>query len=102
MAKRLGRSHGRPKTPKTSKPDRADCTATAGIAATVSETGLSEALRLERPLGLVRDGSDTKPTPKCDRIISSALNVKVKKFNKARVNGGSNYDSLKVAKCLVV
>ncbi len=25
-----------------------------------------------------------------------ALNVKVKKFNQARVNGGSNYDSLKV------
>ncbi|CAN7110950.1 unnamed protein product [Brassica rapa subsp. narinosa] len=32
----------------------------------------------------------------------SALNVKVKKFNQARVNGGSNYDSLKVAKCLVI
>uniref|UniRef100_M8CNM9 Uncharacterized protein n=1 Tax=Aegilops tauschii TaxID=37682 RepID=M8CNM9_AEGTA len=31
-----------------------------------------------------------------------ALNVKVKKFNQARVNGGSNYDSLKVAKCLVL
>jgi len=26
----------------------------------------------------------------------------VKKFNQARVNGGSNYDSLKVAKCLVI
>jgi len=23
-------------------------------------------------------------------------------FNQARVNGGSNYDSLKVAKCLVI
>ena len=33
--------------------------------------------------------------------VPSALNVKVKKFNQARVNGGSNYDSLKVAKCLV-
>ena len=32
----------------------------------------------------------------------SALNVKVKKFIEARVNGGSNYDSLKVAKCLVI
>ncbi|KAK7384706.1 hypothetical protein VNO78_30407 [Psophocarpus tetragonolobus] len=31
-----------------------------------------------------------------------ALNVKVKKFNQAWVNGGSNYDSLKVAKCLVI
>ncbi|KAK7298095.1 hypothetical protein VNO77_47277 [Canavalia gladiata] len=31
-----------------------------------------------------------------------ALNVKVKKFNQARVNGGSNYDSLRVAKCLVI
>ena len=31
-----------------------------------------------------------------------SLNVKVKKFNQARVNGGSNYDSLKVAKCLVL
>jgi hypothetical protein len=26
----------------------------------------------------------------------------VKKFDQARVNGGSNYDSLKVAKCLVI
>ena len=25
----------------------------------------------------------------------------MEKFNQARVNGGSNYDSLKVAKCLV-
>ncbi|GJY02022.1 hypothetical protein Tco_0360174 [Tanacetum coccineum] len=30
-----------------------------------------------------------QPTQNC------ALNVKVKKFNQARVNGGSNYDSLK-------
>ena len=29
-------------------------------------------------------------------FLPSALNVKVEKFNKARVNGGSNYDSLKV------
>ena len=29
------------------------------------------------------------------------MNVKVKKFNEALVNGGSNYDSFKVAKCLV-
>ena len=27
---------------------------------------------------------------------------KNQKFNQARVNGGSNYDSLKVAKCLVI
>ena len=33
-------------------------------------------------------------------FLPSALNVKVKKFNYARVNGGSIYDSLKVAKCL--
>jgi hypothetical protein len=26
----------------------------------------------------------------------------VEKFEQARVNGGSNYDSLKVAKCLVI
>ena len=26
----------------------------------------------------------------------------LKKFNQARVNGGSNYDSLEVAKCLVI
>ncbi|KAK8621541.1 hypothetical protein V6N13_080974 [Hibiscus sabdariffa] len=38
----------------------------------------------------------------CNVISASALNVKVKKFNQARVNGGSNYDSLKVAKCLVI
>ena len=35
-------------------------------------------------------------------FLPSALNVKVKKFDQARVNGGSNYDSLKVAKCLVI
>ena len=34
-------------------------------------------------------------------FLPSALKVKVKKLNYARVNGGSNYDSLKVAKCLV-
>ena len=36
------------------------------------------------------------------RLLPSALNVKVVKFKQARVNGGSNYDSLKVAKCLVI
>ena len=36
------------------------------------------------------------------RFLPSALNVKVMKFKQARVNGGSNYDSLKVAKCLVI
>ena len=35
-------------------------------------------------------------------FLPSALNVKVKKFNQAWVNEGSNYDSLKVAKCLVI
>jgi len=29
-------------------------------------------------------------------FLPSALNVKVKEFNQARVNGGSNYDSLKL------
>ena len=36
------------------------------------------------------------------RFLPSALNVKVMKFKQARVNGLSNYDSLKVAKCLVI
>ena len=35
-------------------------------------------------------------------FLPNALNVKVKKFNQMRVNSGSNYDSLKVAKCLVI
>ena len=35
-------------------------------------------------------------------FLPSALNVKLMQFNQARVNGGSNYDSLKVAKCLVI
>ena len=34
-------------------------------------------------------------------ISANALNVNVTRFTDARVNGGSNYDSLKVAKCLV-
>jgi len=33
-------------------------------------------------------------------FLPSALNVKVKKFNPARVNDKSNYDSLKVAEGL--
>ena len=33
------------------------------------------------------------------RFLPSALNVKVKKFNQARVNGGSNYDSLPLSYC---
>ncbi|KAG0488270.1 hypothetical protein HPP92_006850 [Vanilla planifolia] len=43
--------------------------------------------RWERSSG--RFGSVEQSTQNC------ALNVKVKKFNQARVNGGSNYDSLK-------
>ena len=35
-------------------------------------------------------------------FLLNALNVKVKKFNQVQVNGESNYDSLKVAKCLVI
>ena len=40
----------------------------------------------------------------CDAMwfLPSALNVKVKRFVQAQVNGGSNYDSLKVAKCLAI
>jgi len=38
----------------------------------------------------------------CDFCPVLLHTVKVKKFNQARVNGGSNYDSLKVAKCLVI
>ncbi|CAA0827966.1 Unknown protein [Striga hermonthica] len=43
------------------------------------------------------------PSPRGQQSTQNcALNVKVKKFNQARVNGESNYDSLKVAKCLVI
>jgi len=35
-------------------------------------------------------------------FLPSALNVKVKEFTQARVNGGSNYASLKVANCPVI
>jgi len=35
-------------------------------------------------------------------FLLSALNVNVTKFKQARVNSGSNYDSFKVAKCLVI
>ena len=35
-------------------------------------------------------------------FLHSALNVNVKKFNQAQVNDRSNYDCLKVAKCLVI
>ena len=35
-------------------------------------------------------------------ILPSALYVNVMKVEQAQVNGGSNYDFLKVAKCLVI
>jgi len=35
-------------------------------------------------------------------FLPSALIVNVGRFKYAQVNGGSNYDSLKVAKCLVI
>ncbi|KAI3663486.1 hypothetical protein L6452_45873 [Arctium lappa] len=49
----------------------------------------------ERPLRGPSPGVE-QPTQNC------ALNVKVKKFNQARVNGGSNYDSLKVGSLLIL
>ena len=36
------------------------------------------------------------------RFLPSAQTVNMMKLIEARVNGGSNYDSLKVAKCLVI
>ena len=36
------------------------------------------------------------------RFLPSALNVKVMKVKQARVNGESNYSTLKVAKWLVI
>ncbi len=36
------------------------------------------------------------------RFLPSALNVTVKEFNQARANGGSNYDSIKVANYLAI
>ena len=35
-------------------------------------------------------------------FLPSARHVNVKRLKQAQVNGGSNYDSLKVAKCLVI
>ena len=35
-------------------------------------------------------------------FLLSALKVKVEQPTEAQVNSGSNYDSLKVAKCLVI
>jgi len=51
---------------------------------------------LKQSIAMAGDGVDAM------RFLPSALNVKVKEFNQAWVNGGSNYDSLKVAKCLVI
>ena len=35
-------------------------------------------------------------------FVTSSMNVKVKEFNQARVNVGSNYNSLKVLKSLII
>ena len=35
-------------------------------------------------------------------FLTSDMNVKVKEFNQAQLNEGSNYDCLKVSKCLFV
>ena len=57
-------------------------------------------------LGLGRTCQDPimdSPSYACEGSFGlSALNVKVRKFNQVWVNSGSNYDSLKVAKCLVI
>ena len=51
---------------------------------------------LKQSIAMAGDGVDAM------LFLPSALNVIVKEFNQARVNGGGNYDSLKVAKCLVI
>ena len=53
-------------------------------------------VQLKQSIAMASNGVDTM------RFLPRALNVKVMKFKQARVNGGSNYDSLKVAKCLVI
>ena len=53
-------------------------------------------VQLKQSIAMASNGVDTM------WFLPSALNVKVMKFKQARVNGGSNYDSLKVAKCLVI
>ena len=53
-------------------------------------------VELKQSIAMASNGVDTMS------FLPSALNVKVMKFKQARVNGGSNYDSLKVAKCLVI
>ena len=45
---------------------------------------------------MARDGVDAMV------FLPSDLNVKLKSFNQAQVKVSSNYDSLKVAKCLVI
>ena len=52
--------------------------------------------QLKPSIAMASNGVDTM----C--FLPSALNVKVMKFKQARVNGESNYDSLMVAKCLVI
>ena len=51
---------------------------------------------LKQNFAMASEGVDTM------WLLPSALNVKAMKFKQARANGGSNYDSLKVAECLVV
>ena len=51
---------------------------------------------LKQSFAMATNGVDTM------WFLPNALNVKVIKFKQARVNGGSNYDPLKVAKCLVI
>ncbi|KAF1854974.1 hypothetical protein Lal_00043802 [Lupinus albus] len=89
-----GRTHNRIRSPS---PEPVGCrwTARAALAARAGRRVPVGGRIGNGPFGASSPGVE-QSTQNC------ALNVKVKKFNQARVNGGSNYDSLKVAKCLVI
>ena len=63
---------------------------------------ISDAHRLDVPRHLISEAHREVPPPHLigDRLLLSALDVKVKKFIEVRVNNGSNFYLLKVAKCL--
>ncbi|KAK7285992.1 hypothetical protein RJT34_20802 [Clitoria ternatea] len=89
-----GRTHNRIRSPS---PEPVGCRWTARAA-------LAARAGCRVPVGgRIGSGSFGAFSPGVEQSTQNcALNVKVKKFNQARVNGGSNYDSLKVAKCLVI
>ncbi|KAG6384046.1 hypothetical protein SASPL_156154 [Salvia splendens] len=93
-----GRTHNRIRSPRIGSEDwaRGSQSRTRRLPANCSSCSRGESGSSRAGRGTDWERLLRGPSPGIERSAQNcALNVKVKKFNQARVNGGSNYDSLK-------